>query len=435
MEKDSRILKNTFSQALSRGLVILVSLLTTAILTRLFGVAGYGNYVFITSFVILFVGLTDLGTTIIGVRESSREKEKAGRVFGNILSLRLVLAAVLFILFNLLIYFLPQFSGLRLAALLASLVLPFLILRTTIQAILQTFLRLDLASLMEVFASVIFLILLLFFYFFYHLVSLPFLMVIWAASSLFSGIFGLFFSQKFLSLRFLWQKEEIKKIFREAAPLGIYLLIYSVYDRGIDSFFLKTFSGSDTVGYYGLAYKVHGNLILGAAFLMNSLFPLLSSLKNDEIFLKKIFTKAMTVLLSASILIFVSVFLFAPAIINIIAGKEFFPAVLLLRILLGATFFSYLNHLTGYSMVALGEQKKLFQFSLVALAINFFLNLIFIPHFGAIAAAVATILTELSLFVLTKNFLKRKYNLTYFPKNFLENLKIIWKKRENFFEN
>jgi O-antigen/teichoic acid export membrane protein len=108
---------------------------------------------------------------------------------------------------------------------------------------------------------------------------------------------GLLFSTRYVRLNFSFNKEKLGRIMLEAFPLGIYLLVYSVYDRGIDSFIVKSIAGSRAVGVYGLAYKVHGNLILGAAFLMNSLFPLLSSHKANLDSLKKTYEKAFTVLL------------------------------------------------------------------------------------------------------------------------------------------
>lgn len=432
---DSRVLINVVSQALSRGVIVIVSLFTTAVLARLFGTEGYGNYVFISSFTLLFIGLTDFGTTIVSIREASVKKEEAVKIFGSTFVLRLFLSLTLFLFFNLLVIFLPQFTGLREPALIASLVLPFLVLRTTSQGILQTFLRLDLASFTEVFASIIFLIFLILYYFLFKTASLSLLMTFWALSALFSGFLALFFSSKYLCLKPSWHFSTVKKIFKEAAPLGIYLLVYSVYDRGIDSFIIKTFNGSQAVGFYGLAYKIHGNLILGAAFLMNSLFPLLSSYKQKFDQLKAVYVKAFTILLFSGFFLLISFFVFAPLVINIIGGKEFEPSILVLRILLGATFFSYLNHLTGFFLVALDDQKMLLRFSLVSFLFNLIFNLIFIPRYSYVAAALITILTEIIIFVLTKNYLENKFGLVYNWQIFLQNTKKLFREKDKYFLN
>ena len=99
MKSGIRVVVNTFSQVASRGLVVLISLLTTGLLTRMFGSTGYGNYIFITSFIFIFISLSDLGVTLTGVRESSAKKDEKGAVFDQILALRSILTLMLFFLF------------------------------------------------------------------------------------------------------------------------------------------------------------------------------------------------------------------------------------------------------------------------------------------------------------------------------------------------
>ncbi|MBU2577420.1 oligosaccharide flippase family protein [Patescibacteria group bacterium] len=409
-----RIFFNTFSQAVSRFLVIVVSFLTTAFLTRKFGSEGYGNYVFLTSFVLIFVGLSDMGTTTISIRESSVHREKIKETFNNLLGLRLFLSLIAVLILNLLVIFLPQFSNLRLEAIIASSVIVFLILRTTTQAVFQTYFRLDTASLLEIISSFVFLLAIYFsFQLFNTYSSLLLLMIFWSFSALVSGVAGLFLVKKYFSLQIEIDREKIKKLLKESFPLGIYLLVYSVYDRGIDSFIIKSFSGSSAVGFYGLAYKIHGNLILGAAFLMNSLFPYLSSLKDKGTKIKETFRKAYTILFVSGItILFFGLFL-SPFIIKIVGGEGFSPAINALRILLWATFFSYLNHLNGYLMVAIGKQDKLLSFSLISLLVNLILNLIFVPKFSFLAAAFVTVITEATILLLTSLYLSNNYGLKY----------------------
>ncbi len=434
MKSSSRVVVNTFFQVANRFLVILVSLVTTALLTRLLGSSGYGSYVFITSFILIFVNLSDIGLTLVGVREASQNKAAAGRIFNNVFGMRLLLSWILFALFNLAVAFLPQFAGLRLPTFIASFVVFFLTVRTTSQGVLQSNLRLDLASSLEVLASFLFLAFLGAFRFLGRPISLQSLMGFWSVSALFSGLFGLVVASRYQPLKLSLDRPEVSRLLRQALPLGAYFLVFSVYDRGIDSFILKTYFPSSVVGYYGLAYKIHGNLVLGAAFLMNSLFPLLASLKGDAVRLKATYEKAFTFLFLAGLSIFGGGLLLAPSVIGLISGSGFSPSVLALRLLLGATFFSYLNHLTGYLLVALGKQKELLGFSLVAFVVNLVLNLVFIPRFSFPAAAVITVLTELTILVFTQNFLTKEYDLRYTPLILLANLKELWQKKQHYFE-
>lgn len=435
MNSSLGVVKNTFSQIAGRAVVVAASILSTALLTRGFGPDGFGDYIFLTSFILLFVGLSDLGTTTIGVREAASHPEKEEVFFGNVLTVRLFLSFLLLAIFNLLVILLPQFTGLRLSAFIGSFVFPFLVLRTTGQAILQTHLRLDLASLLEVVAAMLMLVSLLFLLLFGKTVSLSWLMAFWAVSALISAIIGLVYAGRYLKTKILFDRKIIGEILRQSLPLGAYLLVYAVYDRGIDSFFLKTFTDSRSVGYYGLAYKIHGNLIFGAAFLMNSLFPIISSLKNKREELENIFQKTFTLLLVSGLIVFFGGVLLAPAIIKLIAGNDFLISIGIFRILLFATFFSFLNHLTGFLMIAFASQKKLLVFSFVALILNFVLNFIFIPKYSYWAAAIITVLTEGIIFFLSINFLIKHYNLRYSFLVFRKNIIFLAKTKNNYFEN
>lgn len=433
MDTGRSVAKNTFFQILGRGWTLLASLATTFLLTRTLGLKGYGDYVFITSFVLVFVGLTDFGITTIAVRESSARASEKETIFANVLGLRLVSSVLVFLVFNIVILFLPQFSNLRQVSFVASFVLIFLMLRTTAQSVFQTNLRMDIASSLEVISSLLLLVFIWVFLLLGKPISLFTLMIFWAVSSLFSSIAAVFLWKKFLPLKICYDRTLWSDFFKQAFPLGVFLFVNAVYDRGIDNFFLKTFIGSEAVGFYGLAYKIHANLIFGAAFLMNSLFPIISSYSDNIERLQAIYKKVFSLLLAGGILIFCFGFFSAPLIVKVLAGDNFLVSVNLLRILFLATIFSFLNHLTGYLMISLREQKKLLLFSLLSLSINLIFNLVFIPRFSYWAAAVVTVLTEAAIFFTVKNFLRKKYQFVFSIRDFCQCFKLLIRKKSRYF--
>lgn len=430
--KDFRVVPNTFAQFLSRGLVIIISLVTTAVLTRRLGVTVYGDYIFISSFILLFVALTDIGTTIIAVRDASAEKSRAATIFGNLFSLRLIFSLLFFGLLNLFGVLLPQFAGIERAVFLGSFILIFLTLRTLAQAILQVFFRLDLGSLLEVAASVLFLVGFWLLFVVCQSRSISSIMLVWSSAALLSGIVGLLLANKYLTIKFVWQKKEISRLIKEALPVGISLLLFSFYDRGIDSFLLKTYSGAQAVGYYGLAYKVHANLTLGAAYLVNSLFPVISSLKNSKDLMVKIYQKYFVLLILVALLLFSFGEIFAPSVVRLLGGTDFKPAESALRILLLATIFSYLNHLNGYFMIALGAQKIYLYYSIIGLFLNLTLNLYFIPRYSFLAAAVITVITEMTMFFLSYSTLGKRYFFSLSYRTFTNNFKALLREKLNY---
>jgi len=409
MSLSSKIAVNTFAQVVGRMANIALGLLITAFLTRFLGASGYGDYVFVTSTVLFFVAFSDLGLGTIGVREASKNEKAAPQIFANTLLTKLFLSFGAFVVFSVLAVILAQFTGLRSAALVAGLVLVFLSLRTSAEVIFQTKLRLELTSLLQVLST---LILILGIWLFRSQLSLFLVMKFWVFGALITGVSGIILANRLAKITWSPNLPLSRRLFKEALPLGLFFLTYSAYDHGVDSFMLKTFIGAKAVGFYGLPYKIHSNLILVAAYLMNSLFPMLSGLQADrKEKLQLIYQKALGLLLVLGTLGTLGTLVLAPLVVRIIAGPDFIPSVLALRILSLATFFAFLNHLTGYTLVALGKQKTLLKIALLALLTNIAFNWLLIPRFSFYGAAVVTVLTEALVFILSSTSLARRMNL------------------------
>lgn len=412
------VVKNTLFQGAGKATTLLLSLATTALLTRYLGVEGYGAYAFISAFVLLFGTISDWGTNIIAVREASRKKEKQPAIFGNILLFRLVLAVIAFVLLNAVIRLRPDWQGFVAAATIASFVLLALSLKTSLNVVFQTLLRYDRAAIVEVLSSTVFL----------ALVATSFIMgrglmavmASWFVATLVASLLGLYFSFRLSPITFVLEQKIIKRVFWEALPAGALFLVFSLYNR-IDTIILEHFQGEAAVGIYSLAYKIHDNLVLGAAFLMNSMFPLLSKKFGAKAgAVKSYYQKSFDLLLVSGFLVGAIAFLFAPAIISILGGEGFRQSVGALRLLSFATFISYFNHLTGYSLIAFGRQRVSLAIAVLALVFNVLTNWIFIPHFSFTAAAVITIATEGMVLILSGRVLAKTLgfwpSLSSFPK-------------------
>ena len=94
------VIKNTLWQILGKGVAIGCSFLITFLLTRLLGVAVYGDYIFVTTTVLLFFSLADLGVGAIAIREISKDATKKQLIFSNAFILKFFLSLLVFIIFN-----------------------------------------------------------------------------------------------------------------------------------------------------------------------------------------------------------------------------------------------------------------------------------------------------------------------------------------------
>lgn len=414
---------NTLVQLLSKAVTVIFGITTTALLTNYLGSSGFGDYIFALSYVAIFSGIADWGTTLISVREASRHEESQDQIFVNALILRFVLSFLAAVLAIAVIFVLPMTTvnpkSLQQLIIFSSSLIVLLNLKTSLGIIFQIKLKLDRGALVDLVASL--LTLGLTFLVISHGGSLIFLMSAIILANLFAIILAIFLARKLtgfhlsLSWPLFWQ------IGLESLPMGGVLVLFSVYNR-LDTLILQALKGSSEVGIYGLSYRIYEVLVLGAFYLTNSLFPILAKEK-DQVYFKKIYQKTVDILIMGGLLVFLGTLIFAPLAIKVITIKktaEFSQSIPLLQILGLSCFFSYLNHLTGSAIIVLGKQKKYLLISSGALLFNLIANLLLIPRYSFYAAAWITVATEGLVFCLTSLMVYRQTkiipNFLTFPK-------------------
>jgi len=230
--------------------------------------------------------------------------------------------------------------------------------------------------------------------------------------------------------RFQWSL--VKVFLKESLPMGAILLLLTL-DNKIDTVMLGLMKGSSAVGIYAVAYRFYDVLILGAAYLMNSLLPVLSRYANSQKRqgrIKFIYQKSFDVLLTLGLLVAFLAFSSASLLVKLITQErftEFFGSTIVIRILSLAIFLSYFNHLTGYTIVALGKQRWYFSVASSALVFNALANFFVIPQFSYYGAAIVTVLTEGLVLLITSFFVHRLIKvtptLTEFPKTIVALIK------------
>lgn len=385
--------KNTLWQIAGKALTGIISIITTGILTRLLQDTGYGQYTLITALVLLFGNVSDWGTNTIAVREAAKNSNKQQTIYANSLVLRVALSLISLVLFNLFISFNSDWKAILLPLSIGSLVLIPLSLKTSFNIIFQTRLKYGYIVCSEI-ASSTALFIGVYFVTRQH-GGLQEIIWIWFIAVLIAASVGFIFARRETKFNWQFDPKTIKALIKESLPAGALFILFSVYNR-IDILILGHFHSSSDVGIYGLAYKIYEQLILVAAFFMNAVFPYLArefaSNKKDS--LKKYYQKSFDILFIGSIVVCFVSFIFAPIIVQVLAPSNFLPSVTPLRILSLAFLVSYLNHLTGYSLIAFGKQRTSLLIALVALLFNVFANWLLIPNFSYMGAAWLTVATE-----------------------------------------
>ncbi len=433
MSLSHKINLNTASQFFGKALALIFTSANTLLLRRLWGREIYGEYIFIFALVMLLASLADFGTYLVAVKEASQNQRNQPKILGNMFWLRLLISSLTLILsWTFLRLFLranPIFSLLLLSLPLMLL----LVYKETLMVIFHSCLKLYWASLQTILTAFFsFLVALILFF---QKGNLKTYLLLLLLVYFFVNLFFTLLAWRQTKISLVWDYRIIKKLIWQSLPLGAILLLFTVYSR-IDTLILKFIWGSEMVGIYGLAYKIYETLVLPAAYLMNALLPILSRqvLQPSKNSAKFLLQKASALLVTASLLIAVFTFFLAPLIMELFTGMAALPEVSALRWLLPALPLAFLNHLTGYTIIALGEQRKTFNISALALAFNFLANLIFVPFFAFKACALITAMTEFLVLFLTFQVVAQKLNFRFNYLNWPRILSDFVKKRGKIFD-
>lgn len=391
-------LLNTLVQILGKLVMVGISLLTTGLLTRGLGVKVYGDFILITSLLIFFDTLADFGSKIIGVREASRESET--RVWVNIAVMRIFVALVSFGLGLIFIYIWPDLREVRMEAIVAFAMILLTSIAGSLEIVWQTRQKMGEKVLVEILFPLVFLI-----GFAYNanlnLIGVFYLYLLARIVTLILGIVRL---HKYFDFNLI-DKKMMTRLLGLSIPMGLYLLLFTAYDRAIDATMIARFMGKSEVAMYGLSYKIYSSLLAPAYYLMNSIFPILSSNAKGK---KVLFGKSLLIMILASIGIIIGIEIYAPGIVNILGGSDFVGSVPVLRLLIFAVFFSYLGHLMGFGLISKNGQKEMVVLGIMVLLFNFIGNLWAIPHFGMMGAAGVTVASEAMAMTLMGFFLLKK---------------------------
>ena len=110
-------------------------------------------------------------------------------------------------------------------------------------------------------------------------------------------------------------------------------------------------------------------------------------------------------------------------VILIISGSKYLKATSSLQILCFAYFFAVLNYVLNDGVLIVTKREKYaLRGTMVSAIINIVFNLIFIPFWNENAAAISTVLAEMSLFIMDYHYSKDIVNDIFKSREFLNSL-------------
>lgn len=409
-----KVFYNTFIQLAGRLFTGVVTFLITLLLVRQYGPVGFGEFIKILTFISYFYIVADFGLNAIIVKQM--EDNKGIKYYlGNLLGLRIAISLGLIFTAISALAFLPHginqgFTPIvRIGIILGSLTILTQSIITTTNAYFQKTLRYD----KSVFSASLGYVLSFLLAFLISRTQAPVFLI--AASYVLGGALT-------VTVSFLLLPEKIipqfdfhywRSIFLKSLPLGLTLIFNLVYFKA-DSFILTLLRPTEEVGVYGLAYKFFETALVFPTFFMNSMYPVfLDKLKARRGDFLEVFKKSGVVLIFSSILITAVIYTMAPLLINFTSGSkslDFIGATSALRVLSISLPLFFISSFLMWFLITRDKQRILVPIYVISMLLNIVLNLIFIPQYGYMAAAVTTLITEafvtMLLLIPSRNLLK-----------------------------
>ncbi len=183
--------------------------------------------------------------------------------------------------------------------------------------------------------------------------------------------------------------------------------LFAVIFFQVDVLVLQQIKGDEVVGWYNSAYKYVNALNVIPSFFTFALFPVISrQVKSSLDDARRSFQMAIKIMALISLPLAVTITLLAPVLINLLGGAAFLPhGAIALQIVVWSIPIGWLNSVTNYVLIALGQERLQTRAFLIGVGFNLISNLLLVPRYSYAAAGVITILSEIVLLYVFNWFL------------------------------
>ncbi|MFP4297506.1 MAG: flippase [Spirulinaceae cyanobacterium] len=195
-----------------------------------------------------------------------------------------------------------------------------------------------------------------------------------------------------LAWRVKW--ERAKSLLKDSWPLILSGIVIMIYMR-IDQVMLGQMKGTEAVGVYSVAVKISELWYFVPQAIINSVFPSIVQAKeiSEELYYKRL-QKIFNFVATTGYIFAIGITLTAPYIINLFYGPQYAEAAGVLTISIWAGIFVALGLARETWLTTEGLMKFSAATTSVGAVVNVVLNLLFIDKYGAIGAAVATVISQ-----------------------------------------
>lgn len=363
---------------------------------RYLGAARYGDFVVVITVTGLLGLFGEFGLHKLAIREVARRPDESDALIGTTTALRFACSAVAVVCVQAILLAMGATASVRAAAAVASLLF---FANAVLEAAVVVFaVRVQQQYEAAVRASMSVIELVIVVALVRSEASLTAIVAAPVAAAAMGAAAAILIARRALDLRPRFDRSLVGPLLHEALPLAPALAVGVLYLK-LDTMMVAIFSSRSAVSDYGAAYLPVEYLLLGSAVLIQVLFPLLARHHDrDAAAFDSVYRSGTELLLA--VMLPVPLVLLAtarPMIALLDHGDEFAGAagpMIVLSFALAAMVF---NAWHSYVMLAVGRQRTMLRFLVIATVANIAIDIPLVIRFDAIGAAWGTLLTSLLL--------------------------------------
>jgi O-antigen/teichoic acid export membrane protein len=196
-------------------------------------------------------------------------------------------------------------------------------------------------------------------------------------------------------------------LLREAYPVGIKRILRKI-DLRIDTLLLAAMKTKYEVGLFHAVYKIAQSLMFVTESVADAIFPVFSKLSvSSRSSLDLAYEKSFKFVLLIGIPLAIFFSCFSKPTVILILGREYVEASAVLQIFGWVIALMFLNFFMEKMLISGNKQSLVATFSAIILGVNILLDVALIPRFSYVGAAIATLVSEIVLFLLSFHFVSR----------------------------
>jgi O-antigen/teichoic acid export membrane protein len=363
------------------------------------GAEQYGFYFALFNFSLILNILLDLGITNFNNRNISQNQHLLNKHFSNILILRLLLG-IAYLIISLVVAWLWNYQWDQLKLLLILVFNQFLLslilyLRSNLAG-LHLFKTDSIISVLDRFLMIVICSALLW----GNITETPF-KIKWFVFAQ-TAAYGITATISFIlvlahtgRIRFKFDRQFSLAILKQSYPYAILLLLMSLYNR-IDSVMLERLlpDGSRQAGIYAQAFRILDAASMFALLFANLLLPMFSRMLKQKEPLGSLIKLSYLLIMIPTVVVAITCAFYRHQIMELLYHQHVEDSATIFAILMVGFVAIANTYIFGTLLTANGSLKALNTMAFFGMALNVVLNLILIPKFQALGAAISSLITQ-----------------------------------------